>query len=247
MKNVLTIAQRELEAYFTSPIAYVVGVVFLLINGVYFIATVLYFSQPPSQFGGGPPEPTLSYQIGLMFSLLLFATPFLTMRLLAEEQRMGTLELLLTAPVRDWEVVLGKFLAALGLLGVILVLTLAYVGLLNAYSNPDMGPVLSGYIGLILAGAALFSIGVFASSLTQNQIVAALVCFGIILVLYLIGLVSQSPAAPLSNLLGQLDFSAHLNNFESGVISTPDIVYFLSVSVGFLFIATRVLESRRWR
>jgi ABC-2 type transport system permease protein len=246
MKNVLTIAQRELAAYFTSPIAYVVGVVFLLINGVYFIATVLYFSQP-SQFGGPPPEPTLRYQIGLMFSLLLFATPFLTMRLLAEEQRMGTLELLLTAPVRDWEVVLGKFLAALGLLGVILVLTLAYVGLLNAYSNPDMGPVIAGYIGLILAGAALFSIGVFASSLTQNQIVAALVCFGIILVLYLIGVVAQSPSTPLASLLSQIDFSAHLNNFESGVISTPDIAYFLSVSVGFLFIATRVLESRRWR
>ncbi len=247
MKNALTIAQRELAAYFTSPIAYVVGVVFLLINGVYFFGALLYFSTPPLDAYTSPPEPTLSYQIGLMYSLILFTAPPLTMRLLAEEQRLGTLEIILTAPVRDWEVVLGKFLAALGLLVMIIVLTLSYAGLLNLYANPDMGPVISGYIGLLLAGSALLSIGVLASSLTQNQIVAALIGYGVTILLYLIGMLAQSPTGALGSLLAQIDFSTHLGNFENGVISTPDIVYFLSVIVGALFIATRVLESRRWR
>lgn len=246
MKNALTIAQRELAAYFTSPIAYVVGVVFLLINGVYFVGALIYFSSP-NPYGGPLPEPTFRYQIGLMYSLLLFTAPPLTMRLLAEEQRLGTLELLLTAPVRDWEVVVGKFLAALGLLGLILVLTLAYVGLLNVYANPDLGPIAAGYVGLLLAGSALLSIGVLSSALTQNQIVAVLIGYGISLSLYLLGMLAQSPVGSVAGLIGQLDFAAHLDNFQRGVISTPDLVYFVSVIVGALFVATRVLESRRWR
>ncbi len=246
MKNALIIAQRELMAYFTSPIAFVVGAVFLFINGLYFMGVLIYLGTP-SPYDGSMPEPTLRYQIGLMYTLILFTAPLLTMRLLAEEQRLGTMELLLTAPVRDWEVVVGKFLAALGLLGLILALTLSYVGLLNMYGNPDMGPVLSGYLGLILVGAALLAIGVFCSSLTQNQIIAAVVGYGISLPLYLLGILSQSPTGALAQLFQQVDLSAHLNNFQSGVISTPDVVYFLSLIVGMLFIATRVLESRRWR
>ncbi len=244
MKNTLTIAQRELAAYFASPIAYVVGVIFLLINGIYFMGALIWFNTPSSY--GQMPEPTLRYQVNLMYSLLLFATPILTMRLLAEEQRLGTLELLLTAPVRDWEVVVGKFLAALGLVGLILALTLTYAGMLNLYARPDMGPVLAGYVGLVLASGALLSIGVFSSSLTQNQIVAAIVCFGIILALYLIGMLAQAPIG-MARLLEQIDFSFHLDGFQRGVISTPDVVYFLSIIVGMLFMATRILESRRWR
>lgn len=245
MKNALTIAQRELVTYFVSPIAYVVMVVFLLINGIYFVGALIYFSQPSMY--GEPPEPSLRYQIGLMYSLLLFTMPLLTMRLLAEEQRLGTLELVLTAPVQDWQVVLGKFLASLGLLGVILLSALLYVGLFQFYSNPDLGPVIAGYVGLILAGGALLSIGVFASSLTQNQIVAAIIAYGIILSLYLIGLLAGSPVGALSTWLEQIDFSTHLDKFQNGVISTPDIVYFVGIIIFMLFITTRILESRRWR
>jgi ABC-2 type transport system permease protein len=183
----------------------------------------------------------------MVFLLLIFAPP-LTMRLLAEEQRMGTLELLLTSPVRDWEVVLGKFLASLAVLLLTVVLTFAYGLMMKIYGNADVGPMAAGYLGLLLSGGALLSIGILTSSMTQNQVVAAVLGVVIILVLWIITGANQFVRDPvLTQVLNQLGFFEHTQNFWRGVIDTNDIVYFVSLIALALFLATRILETRRWR
>ena len=241
MTNIFVIAKRELDSYFVSPIAYVAVAVYLVISGLIFV----YVVNGMASYG----EPvSLQPQFGNMVFLLLIFAPPLTMRLLAEEQRMGTLELLLTSPVRDWEVVLGKYLGSLGVLLPTIVITFAYGLLLKIHGNADVGPMAAGYLGLFLSGATLMSIGVLASSLTQNQVVAAVVAFVITLVLWVIGSASQLLVNPtISQFLSQLDFFDHTANFWRGVIDTNDIVYFLSLIALALFIATRILETRRWR
>jgi ABC-2 type transport system permease protein len=161
---------------------------------------------------------------------------------------MGTLELLLTSPVRDWEVVVGKFLASLAVLLLTIVITLSYALVLSVYGNPDPGPMAAGYLGLFLAAGALLSIGVLASALTQNQVVAAVVAIVINLVMWIVSAAGQvaSGSVP-TQILNQLGFYEHTSNFWRGVIDTNDIVYFVSVMALALFIATRVLETRRWR
>lgn len=241
MPNILVIAKRELQAYFSSPIAYVAIAVYLIINGFIFALDMTGMAQ----YGVSP---TLQNQFSTMVFLMLMFAPVLTMRLLAEEQRMGTLEILLTSPVRDWEVVVGKFLASLGVLLLTIVITLAYAAIMLAYGNPDKGPMAAGYLGLFLAGGALLSIGVLASAMTQNQVVAAVIALVVNLVLWIISAGSQM----LSNLtatqaLNQLGFFEHTTNFWRGIIDTNDIVYFISLMALALFLATRILETRRWR
>ena len=236
MRTTLTIARRELSAYFASPIAYLVAAAFLLISG-YLFAIILLNSR----------QATLE---GLFFNvnvILLFVAPLLTMRLLADEQHSGTIELLLTAPVRDWEVVLGKFLAALGLFVAMLLCTLYYPLLLwRLGGNLDMGPIVTGYLGLLLLAGAMFALGTLASALTENQIVAAVIGFGALLLLWLIG--SASNVAPgAANVLNALSLSGHFDDFARGAINLEDVVYYLSLIAGGLFIATRVLETRRYR
>jgi ABC-2 type transport system permease protein len=161
---------------------------------------------------------------------------------------MGTLELLLTSPVRDWEVVLGKFLASMAVLLLTVVLTLAYGLMMKIYGDADVGPMAAGYLGLLLAGGALLSIGVMTSSMTQNQVVAAVLGVVIILVLWIITGANQFVRDPaLSQVLNQLGFFEHTQSFWRGVIDTNDIVYFVSLMALALFLATRILETRRWR
>ena len=241
MTNIFVIAKRELNSYFVSPIAYVAVAVYLVISGLIFVYVVNGMATY-----GAPVD--MQGQFGNMVFLLLIFAPPLTMRLLAEEQRMGTLELLLTSPVRDWEVVAGKYLGSLGVLLLTVVITFAYGLLLKIHGNADVGPMAAGYLGLFLVGATLMSIGVLASSLTQNQVVAAVIAFVTTLVLWIIGSTSQMMAnLTASQVLAQLDFFDHTTNFWRGVIDTNDIVYFLSMIALALFVATRVLEMRRWR
>jgi len=241
MTNSFVIAKRELNSYFVSPIAYVSVAVYLIIAGFLF-----WYDTVGGALNGTPPS--LQGQFGTMVFLWLFFAPPLTMRLLAEEQRMGTLEVLLTSPVRDWEVVLGKFLAGLVVLLLAVVLTISYALVLNAYGNPDWGPMAAGYLGLFLAGGALIAIGVLASAVTQNQVVAAVVAIVINLLLWVISIAGQiSLGSVWSQVFNQLGFFEHTLNFWRGVIDTNDIVYFVSMMALALFIATRVLESRRWR
>jgi ABC-2 type transport system permease protein len=241
MPNIFVIAKRELYAYFVSPIAYVAIAVYLVICGFIFWLEV----NGMALYGYSP---SLANQLSTMAFLWLFFAPPLTMRLLAEEQRMGTLELLLTSPVRDWEVVLGKFLASLAVLLLTVVLTLSYGVILKLYGNPDLGPMAAGYLGLFLAAGALLSIGVLASALTQNQVVAAVVALVINLVLWIISAAGQAGSGTIiTQILNQLGFYEHTSNFWRGVIDTNDIVYYVSVMALCLFIATRALETRRWR
>lgn len=236
MRNAFAIAKRELTAYFASPIAYVVTAAMLAIFG-YFFSVVLFLSKQAS----------LRQLFSSVTIILVFVMPLLTMRLLAEEHRSGTIELLLTSPVRDWEVVVGKFLAGFALYMLMLVPTLYYALVLEIFGNPDWGPIFTVYLGLLLMGGALLSLGTFTSALTSNQIVAAILGVGLILILWLIPAASQFVNPPLSTILTYMGLSSHFFDFTKGVIDTRDVVFYLSVIAGALFLTTRVLETRRWR
>jgi len=236
MRNAWLIARRELASYFTSPIAYAVTAVFLVVVG-YFFGMILYLSR----------EATMRYLFYNVTTFLLLIGPALTMRLVAEERKSGTIELLLTSPVRDGEVIAGKFLAALLLWLAMLALTLVYPLLLKAFGNPDPGPILSGYLGLVLSGAAVLALGTLASTVTANQIVAALVAFGLTLMLWLTDAMQNLVSGPLASFFSYLSLSVHFEDFAKGVIDTKDVIFYLSVVVAALFIATRMLEARRWK
>ena len=236
MRTALVIARRELLAYFISPIAYMVSAVFLLIAG-YLFSLILIQSQQATMEG-------LFFNIMVV---LIFVVPLLTMRLLADEQKTGTIEILLTAPVRDWEVVLGKYLAAMGMFGVMLACTLYFPFILwRVGGTPDWAPILTGYLGLILLTSAMMSIGTLASADTENQIVAAVLSFGILLLLWLIE-AAGNIATGSATVLTYLSLPAHYNDFARGAINLEDVVYYLSVTIAALFIATRMLETRRYR
>ena len=238
MRTTLAIARKELVIYFTSPMAYVVAAVFVALTGVFFIDSIDRPFAEASMRG---------MLVNSVFFLLTLIPPILTMRLLAEEQKLGTLELLLTAPVRDYDVVIGKFLASFVILSTTVLLTLFYVILLFFYSDPDPGPILSGYLGFLLFGSAALAIGLLASSLTANQIVAAVVGIGIILLFTLIDRVSEILGGTVANVLDQLSLATHFDSFARGVIDTSDIIYYLMLTMVFLFLTIRSLESRRWR
>ncbi len=234
MRTVFTIARRELYAYFVSPIAYVVVALFLALHS-YMFSIILLLSQ----------EASLRYLFGTMTTVLLFVAPVLAMRLLAEEYRSGTIEVLLTAPVRDWELVVGKWLAALVLWVVMLALTLIYPYFLNVFGEPDWGPIISGYLGIFLFGAALLALGTFASATTENQIVAAIV--GVVLTVGLwvlrgAGDLMKGVAARIVNYVALAD---HTVDFARGVVDTRDVLYFISLIIISLFLATRAVEMRR--
>jgi len=236
MRTALVIARRELLAYFISPIAYMVSAVFLLIAG-YLFSLILIQSQQATMEG-------LFFNIMVV---LIFVVPLLTMRLLADEQKTGTIEILLTAPVRDWEVVLGKYLAAMGMFGVMLACTLYFPFILwRVGGTPDWGPILTGYLGLILLTSAMIAIGTLTSAVTENQIVAAVLSFGILLLLWLIE-AAGNIATGSATVLTYLSLPAHYNDFARGAINLEDVVYYLSVTIAALFIATRMLETRRYR
>ena len=236
MRTALVIARRELLAYFISPIAYMVSAVFLLIAG-YLFSLILIQSQQATMEG-------LFFNIMVV---LIFVVPLLTMRLLSDEQKTGTIEILLTAPVRDWEVVVGKYLAAMGMFGVMLACTLYFPFILwRVGGSPDWGPIMTGYLGLILLTSAMMAIGTLTSAVTENQIVAAVLGFGILLLLWLIE-AAGNIATGSATVLSYLSMPAHYNDFARGAINLEDVVYYVSVTIGALFIATRMLETRRYR
>lgn len=242
MRNTSTIATRELKSYLTSPMAYIIIAIFLIGTGFFFI-----------NFGAFETSPTFletslrgffGYPIYTFIILLLIAV--LTMRLLAEEKKLGTIELLLTAPVRDSEIILGKFLGSLGIVVLMLVLTFYYPVLLAIYGYPDFGPIASGYLGLFLLCCASLAIGIFASSLTSNQIVAAVIGGAILLGLWFMGAAVDYLPEGLGNIIGYFSLSYYFRDFTIGIIDTRGIIYYLSVTVLFLFLAIRSLENSRW-
>ncbi|MCL4508809.1 MAG: ABC transporter permease [Chloroflexi bacterium] len=234
--GLFTVARRELTSYFGSPVAYIVAAAFLALNGFLFAAVISNSQQAD-----------MSFVFGDVAIVLLFVIPGITMRLIAEEQRLGTLELLLTAPVRDWEVILGKFLAAFALFILMLVPTGLYVVFLVAFGHPDLSTILSGYIGIVLLGAAFIGFGLVTSALTQSQLVAFIVAFVLGLILWLLQGLAVTFSGGVASVVSFLGLSQHVSNFSSGLVQSDDVVYLLSLIVCSLFVATRILESRRYR
>lgn len=235
--NTFNIAWKETKLYFGTPAAYIVGAMFLGLTGVFFVAEV---TAPFAEAGVRGIVDWASF-------FIIFLAPLLTMRLLAEEQKLGTLELLLTSPVRDWEVVLGKYIASFLILAAIVAVTLYYVVLMYSFGDPDTGPVLSGYLGLLLYGAAALAIGLLGSSLSSNQIVAAVVGIAILLMLSFVNLIADIVTGIASEVFNGMSMNEHIVDFSRGVIDTSSVVFFLSLTAIFLFLTIRSLETRRWR
>jgi ABC-2 type transport system permease protein len=236
MSPALTISRREIRTYFNSPVAYIVVPVFVIITG-YLFFTQLFLEKQADMRGF----------FNIMPLLFMFMIPAITMRLLADEKSSGTLELLITMPVRDSEVVVGKFLAAMALLCTAIGLTLVFALTVKSLGPLDRGPTIGGYLGLVLMGGAYVSIGVMASALTRNSIVSFIVAFAISFALYLLGRLTQFLPQALQKLVAYLSIDGHFENIGRGVIDTRDVIYYFSVMVVCLLIATLSLESRRWK
>lgn len=236
--NTLVIAKREFRGYFNSPVAYVV------ICGVLLLVGFLFFFFRPFFVVGKASCRELFTFIGMTF---LFFAPAVTMRLLAEERKSGTIEILITMPVRDWEVIIGKFLAALGLLVVLLVLTLPFPITVSQLGDLDWGPVIGGYAGLFLEGAAFLAIGLLASSMTEHQIVAFFSALLAGLALYMLDWSLPFLPSGISSIVEYLSFGYHFEGIARGVIDSRDVVYFLSVTAVALGLSFRQLESRKWK
>ena len=261
MKTVLAIFQKEMRAYFVSPIAYVVLTVFLVISGYFFynilsifIERSMFAMMQSQQYGGPPPSidvPALVTRnfFGVTSTVILFMLPMITMAALADEKRRGTMELLMTSPITNLQIVAGKFLASLAFFVFMLVPTMLYMGLVVIYSTPRMGvgPVLSGYLGLLLLGGALIALGLFISSLTENQIVAATITFGAFLILWVIDLAGRSGGTALQEVLSYLSVLNHFEDFAKGVIVTSSLIIYSSLIFFGLFLTYRSVESVRWR
>ncbi len=248
MRNAWTIAKREFNLYFVSPVAYVVAVAFLLVLG--FIFFIILTFALTGNWGGGSPAPSDIMNNFFAMILVLAACAVLTMRLFAEEHRTGTIELLLTAPVREWELVFGKWLAAFGFMALLVLVTGIYVLLLNHYTTPgiDLGAAFAGYVGLLLMIAAMLAVGVFTSTLFTNQIAAFFVTLVVLLVLWLMQYPFQDKTDLFSTVMTNLSLYKHYSeNFVAGVVDWADVTYFASLVAFFLFLAARVVESRRWR
>ncbi len=237
MKNIWSLAKKELQAYFSSPIAYVVIAVFLLLVGFFFYSLVLWFNSQAMQLAQNPAyyqqininQMVFSPLFHNMSIILLLMLPLLTMRLFAEEKKIGTEELLFTSPVSVNQIILGKYLASLIVLAVMLLLT----GLLSiftfAYGNPEVAPLLDGYLGLFLMGGAFLAIGIFYSSLTENQIVAAILTFGTLLLFWVLNWAGRGRGM-WKDVLNYLSFFQHFDDMTRGILDTSDLVYYLSFS-----------------
>jgi ABC-2 type transport system permease protein len=238
MRNIITISSREFRSYLASPMAYIITAAFLVGTGVFFI----YFSQAwliETSMRG-----VFGNTIYIIIVLLLMT--LLTMRLFAEEKKLGTIELLLTAPIRDSELVIGKYLGSVGVMLVMFAFTLYYPLMLVVFGDPDIGPILSGYLGFVLLGASALAVGLFASSLTSNQIVAAVVGGIILLGLWFMGTLASFFPSSLAGLFSYFSPSNYHPYFVRGIIDTRAIVYYLSIIALFLFLAIRSIENNRW-
>jgi ABC-2 type transport system permease protein len=247
MRNIWTIARREYKLYFANPVAYILAFVILAVLGVFFFLNLTYAEQSLGQV----PPPGVDVVTNLVMFLLVFICPAVTMRSISEEQRLGTMELLLTAPVNDWELVVGKWLGAWLFVLTIVAVTWIYPILLNVLETPgiDQGPLITGYLGILLGTASFLALGIAMSSLFSNQVATFLTSFGILFIgwwLFRIAAQVASPSA--AALLNYLDFSGHFyNTLINGVIQLNDVVYYLSVTALALFFGTMVIETRRWR
>ena len=254
MRNVFTICGREVKAYFTSPIAYLLMGLFGLITGFMFYSATAYFiSVSTQQQMSGQSSPmnigdfVIAPLLGNAGVIGLFLVPLISMRLFAEEKRSGTIELLLTSPIGDWEIILGKWLGAMVMYLAIIAMTAINIGLLFAWSTPDWRPILTGYLGLILQGATVLAIGTFISTTTRNQIIAGGATFAICLLLWVLSWVSNYSDTWYGKAIAYCSILTHIEPFSKGIVDTKDVLFYLSAIFLGLFLTARSLESLRWR
>jgi ABC-2 type transport system permease protein len=235
MQNVISIARKEIRSYFTSTIAYVVITVFLLITGWFFSTNLFLVNQA-----------TLRAAFGIIPIIFIFFVPAITMRLISEEKKSGTIELLVTMPIKDYEIIIGKFLSALSLVAIALLFTFTYVLTIALLGNADAGPIIGGYLGLLLMSGAYLALGLFASSLTQNQIVAFIIAIAIIFVLFMLDKILFFVPAGLATIFEYLSIDYHFNNIARGVIDSRDVIYYLSLIALGLTLASHMITRRKW-
>ena len=254
MKNILIICRKELRSYFASPIAYLLMALFAVIFGFFFYSATAMFvvrGMESQMSGRGFPMDVNEWVIRplLMNSSVigLFLIPMITMRLFAEEKRMGTIELLMTSPVRDIEIIIGKWIAALLLYTGLLAISGINLAFLFAYGKPDWKPILAGYLGLILQGGCLLAIGTFISTLTKNQIIAGGATFAVCLLLWVFDWVSAYETSALGKVFSYMSVVTHFEPFAKGVLDTKDIIFYITMIFFGLFLTARSMEALRWR
>jgi ABC-2 type transport system permease protein len=252
VRNVWALAVKELRGYFASPIAYVIMGFFALLFGIFFYAYLSEFMRQSMQmmgFGGG-----MNVNMNLVRPLfgnasvvLLFVIPMITMRTYSEEKRSGTIELLLTSPITDVQIIMGKFLGAMGLYLAMLAVTLLYIVIIFWFGNPDWRPIAAGYLGLLLMGGSFIALGLLISNLTKNQIVAGIATFGVFLMLWIISWIGEASGPRVQAVLSYLSITDHFDDFAKGVIDTKHLVYYLSFITFGLFLTAKSVDSDRWR
>jgi ABC-2 type transport system permease protein len=254
MSNILAIAHKELKSYFASPIAYIVIGFFALLFGYFFYALLVFFDRQSMQMAGmgGPQSVNINEQlirpVFLNATVInLFVLPMITMRTYAEEKRSGTIELLLTAPLTDFQIIMGKFLGAMALYTAMLAVTVIHLAVLFAYGNPEWRPIATAYLGLLLMGGCFISLGLLISSLTKNQIVAGMITFALFLMLWVINWIASFTGPTTQEVLNYLSITDHLDDFTKGVLDTKHLVYYLSFIAFGLFLTMRSVDTERWR
>ena len=254
MRNIWIICRKELGSYFVSPVAYILLLIFAVIVGFMFwnilgifVVEGIEMQMRGQMFPLNVNEQVIRPVLSNVGVIGLFFIPLITMRLFAEEKRTGTIELLATSPVRDIEIIIGKWLAAVILYACLLLFTAVNFAFLFKYGNPDWKPLAINYLGLLLEAAGLLAIGTFISTLTKNQIVAGAVTFGVCLLLLVFGWVSAYETATWARVLSYMSLATHMESFEKGVLSSKDAIFYLTVIFLGLFFTARSMESLRWR
>ncbi len=255
MRDIWTITKKELKSFLYSPIAYILTAFFLLVSGFFFYNILAWANDQTMrmmQSGQGMNRININQMLfepffNNMTIILMFLLPMLTMRLFADEKKMRTEELLLTSPVRISAIIIGKYLAALVIYAIILLLTATYAIFVFVNGNPELAPLLTAYLGLFLLGAVFIAIGLFASALTENQVIAAVISFSSIILIWVISWVGESGPGAWRGILTYLSFFSHFKNMVSGVIDTQDIVYYLSFIFLGLYLTRSIFEFRKWR
>jgi gliding motility-associated transport system permease protein len=254
VRNIMAIAEKELRSYFASPIAYIIIGLFSLLFGWFFYVYLTLFVQNSTQMmmqgGGGQMNINDRMIRGVLANsavIILFVMPMITMRTYSEEKRSGTIELLLTAPVTDLEIIVGKFLGALGLYAAMLLVTLLYMGILFWFGNPEWKPIAAGYLGLLLMGGSFISVGLLISSVTKNQIVAGFLTFAVFLMLWVINWIGQSSGPTTQAIVSYLSIIEHFDDFARGIIDTKHVMYYVTFITFGLFLTAKSVDSERWR
>jgi ABC-2 type transport system permease protein len=255
MNNILAIAQKEFRSYFASPIAYVLIGLFAALFGLFFYLFLDFFVKSSVQMMDPmeqQPVANINQQMlrplfGNTSVIILFVLPMITMRTYAEEKRSGTIELLLTSPLTDYQIIMGKFLGAMGMFSLMLAITLPYIAILFIYGNPEWRPIVVGYLGLLLLGGSFISIGLLISSFTRNQIVAAVATFAVLLILWVINWAGGTGNTWTQKVLSYLSITVHFDDFGRGIIDTKHLVYYLSFITFGLFLTSKSVDSERWR